>query len=132
MKFTVYWILSKFRENFYDFCFICIESTAIIAQSIRNFCNSSKIHKNREAFLLRSFCRLLRVSKSHDFCIIKCTNAEIFILVQLFSYTKNSKSWLNFQDFTTVFAEVYRICKHKGFSQSQSHFVIILLPKFHP
>ena len=42
-----------------QFCFIFIESAAI-AQSIlrENFHNSSKIHKNCEAFLLRSFCHL--------------------------------------------------------------------------
>ena len=40
----VYWILSKCRKNFHDFCFICIESTAF-AQSIcrENFHESAKI-----------------------------------------------------------------------------------------
>ena len=45
----VYWILSKCRVNFHDFCFISIENTAI-AQSIckKNFHNSSKICEKRE------------------------------------------------------------------------------------
>ena len=137
MKFTVYWILSKCREKFCDICFICIESTAIIAQSIRMYWKTFAIHqksaKTAKLFSCVAFVvySIFRVSKSHDFCIIKCTHAEIFILVQLCCYTKNSKGWLNFQDFTTVFAKVYKICKHRGFSQSQSHFVIIILPKFH-
>ena len=45
------------HPNVGRFCFICIESAAV-AQSIRreNFRGSSKIHENREGFLLRSFC----------------------------------------------------------------------------
>ena len=42
-----------------QFCFICIENAAIAPSICREkFCNLSKIRKNREAFLSRSFCRL--------------------------------------------------------------------------
>ena len=48
----------KCRENFCSFCSLVLKVPAV-AQSFRseNFCDSSKTHENREAFLLCSFCR---------------------------------------------------------------------------
>ena len=49
------WISSKCRENFYGFCFICLESAGeshCSKDSLGKLLQLIKICKNREAFLI--------------------------------------------------------------------------------
>ena len=70
---VVYWISSKCMENFFSFCFICIES-AVIAQSIRR--ETFPMHQ-KSTKTMKLFCYLVLVFYS----ILSQQDTRLYCLV---------------------------------------------------